>query len=169
MLPTLLWVVFFLTGIDVGLYDSFNRVANPKTAYAPPALFSFHLETKNLDLLEGGSNTVLISTKGDFVPEEVKIQYDHQTYFMQEVKKGVFSFTFTNLTKSLTFQCYSGEVYSEPYFLNVIKTPLIQNLEISLDYPAHTQIKDEIIQNTGNLTVPVGTKNKMERFYLSNR
>lgn len=160
MLPTLLWIVFFLTGIDVGLYDSFNRVTNPKTAYAPPALFSFHLETKNLDILEGGSNTVLISTKGDFVPEEVKIQYDHQTYFMQEVKKGVFSFTFTNLTKSLTFQCYSGEVSSEPYFLNVIKTPLIQNVEISLDYPAYTQIKDERIQNTGNLIVPVGTKIK---------
>jgi len=160
LFPILLWFIFFLTGIDTGLYNSLQRVANPKIVYTPPALFSFHMETKNLTVIEGSSHTVSISTKGGFIPKEVKIIYGEETYFMQETTKGVFSFTFTNVTTPLFFQCYSENIFSKTYALNLIKTPLIQNLDIDLDYPTYTKKKDEKIINTGNLIVPVGTKIK---------
>ena len=160
LFPILLWLIFFLTGIDTGLYNSLQRVANPKTAYTPPALFSFHMETNNLTVIEGSSHTVSVSTKGGFIPKEVKIVYGEETYFMQESTKGVFSFTFTNVTAPLFFQCYSAGVFSKTYALDLIKTPLIQNLDIDLDYPAYTKKKDEKIINTGNLIVPIGTKIK---------
>ena len=96
--PILLWFMFFLTGIDTGLYNSLHRVTNPKTTYIPPALFSFHMETKNLTVIEGGSHTVSLYTKGDFTPKEVKILYGEESYFMKEKAQGVFSFTFINVT-----------------------------------------------------------------------
>jgi hypothetical protein len=158
--PILLWFMFFLTGIDTGLYNSLHRVTNPKTTYIPPALFSFHMETKNLTVIEGGSHTVSLSTKGDFTPKEVKILYGEESYFMQETAQGVFSFTFINVTEPLFFQCYSGSVFSKQYPLIPIRTPLIQNLDIDLDYPAYTKIKSEKITKSGNLNIPVGTKIK---------
>jgi len=79
---------------------------------------------------------------------------------MQETAKGKFSFTFTNVRESLFFQFHSGNVFSKRYFLNLINTPLIKNLDIDVDYPAYTKKKDEKITNTGNLTVPVGSKIK---------
>ena len=160
MFPLLLWFVFLLTGIDVGLYKSLQRVANPKTVYTPPPLFSFQMETKNLNVIEGGSHTVFVSTKGEVIPKEVKIQLGEQSYYMQEITKGKFSFTFTNVRESLSFQFHSGNVFSKRHSLNLIKTPLIQNLDIDIDYPTYTKKKDEKITTTGNLTVPVGSKVK---------
>ena len=58
------------------------------------------------------------------------------------------------------FRCYSENIFSKKYALNFIKTPLIQNLDIDVDYPAYTKKIDEKITNTGNLVVPVGTKIK---------
>ena len=156
--PIFLWFVFFLTGIDVGLYNSFQRVANPITIYTPPPPFLFFLETQNLNAIEGKPFTVSLSTKGDYAPEVVKINYNQQEYFMMETTKGVFSFTFRNVTEPIVFWFQSEGVSSKLYSLNLIKTPLIQNLDIDLDYPSYTQKKDEKIINTGNLTVPVGTK-----------
>lgn len=158
LFPILLWFIFYLTGVDSGLYNSLQRVAHPKTTYTPPALFTFHMETKNLTVIEGSSHTVSISTKGGFIPKEVKIIYGDEAYFMQETAKGRFSFTFTNVTAPIFFQCYSENIFSKKYALNLIKTPLIQNLDIDLDYPAYTKKEDEKITNTGNLLVPVGTK-----------
>ena len=77
---------------------------------------------------------------------------------MQETAKGAFSFTFTNVVAPLGFQFQSGNVISELYSLELIKTPLIQNLVINLEYPGYTKKIDEKVENTGNLLVPEGTK-----------
>ena len=156
--PIFIWLLSSLSGIDVELYNSLTRVVNPKVVFVPPAPFSFHLATENLRVIEGGSYTVSLSTRGAAVPEEVKVLYNKQRYLMQETAKGVFSFTFTNVVAPIDFQFQSGSVISELYSLELIKTPLIQNLVINLEYPRYTKKKDKKVENTGNLLVPEGTK-----------
>ena len=58
----------------------------------------------------------------------------------------------------IDFYFESGVVSSPFYSINVIKTPLIKKVKIKLDYPYHTKKQDEIIENTGNLSLPEGTK-----------
>ena len=156
--PIFIWLLSSLSGIDVELYNSLTRVVNPKAVFVPPAPFSFHLATENLRVIEGDSYTVSLSTRGAVVPEEVKVLYNKQGYLMQETAKGVFSFTFTNVVAPLDFQFQSGSVISKLYSLELIKTPLIQNLVINLEYPGYTKKIDEKVENTGNLVVPEGTK-----------
>ena len=158
MFPIFIWFLSFLTGIDVELYNSLRRVVNPKVVFVPEAPFTFHITSGVLRVLEGGSHTVSISTKGPVVPEEVMVLYNKQAYFMQETAKGIFSFTFTNVVAPLDFQFQSAKIFSKKYSLDLIKTPLIQNLVIYLDYPRYTKKKDEKIENTGNLVAPEGTK-----------
>ena len=87
---------------------------------------------------------------GELVPQEAKIFYKGQTYFMQEKTNGVFVFTFTNVTNPIDFYVEANDVKSKTQRLSVIKTPTIQNIVLNLDYPAYTQKKDEVVTTQKN-------------------
>tara|TARA_R110000787_G_scaffold17133_5_gene54060 strand:+ start:5795 stop:9130 length:3336 start_codon:yes stop_codon:yes gene_type:complete len=158
LIPAVVWGLSLLSGTNSDLTNSLSRVVNYQAEYHPPAPFLFSLETKNLKVIEGNSFTINVTTKGDVVPEEVKVLYNNQEYFMQEKTTGVFFFTFTNVIQPIDFEFRSNEVGSQTHILQVIKTPTIQNIILDLEYPNYTRKKDETIDNTGNLLVPEGTK-----------
>lgn len=161
-IPLAIWLISLISGTSKDLTNSLNRVVNYQAEYTPPAPFEFILETTDLSVIQGKSFTLLLSTKGDFIPQEAKIFYNDQEYFLQEKSSGIFTFTFTNVTEPIDFYIKANEVVSYDYTLNVIKTPTIQNITLDLDYPGYTRRKDEKINNTGNILVPEGTKVEWE-------
>jgi hypothetical protein len=158
LLPAAFFSLSLINGLNLDFTQSFNRVVNYQSEFSPPAPFTLSLQTSSLDVVEGQSHKVLITSKGKIVPNEVKIVYNNQTYFTKNEGKGVFSFTFLNVINPIDFYFESGVVSSPFYSINVIKTPLIKKVKIKLDYPYHTKKQDEIIENTGNLSLPEGTK-----------
>lgn len=161
-IPIAIWLISLISGTSKDLTNSLNRVVNYQAEYTPPAPFEFVLETTELSVIQGKSFTLLLSTKGDFVPQEAKIFYNNQEYFLQEKSSGIFTFTFTNVNEPIDFYIKANEVVSFDYRLNVIKTPTIQNITLDLDYPGYTRKRDEKINNTGNILVPEGTKIEWE-------
>jgi len=161
-IPLAIWVISLISGTSKELTNSLTRVVNYQAEYTPPAPFEFILETTDLSVIQGKSFTLLLSTKGDFVPQEAKIFYNNQEYFMQERSSGIFTFTFTNVNEPINFYIKANEVTSFDYKLNVIKTPTIQNITLDLDYPSYTRRKDEKMNNSGNILVPEGTKIEWE-------
>jgi hypothetical protein len=157
-IPIVIWVISLVSGTSTELTQSLSRVVNYQTEYTPPAPFEFALETNELNVIQGNSFTLAATTIGELVPEEAKIFYNGQEYFMQERSNGVFVFTFTNVIEPVDFYIQANKVTSENYTLNVIKTPTIQNISLALDYPAYTRKQDEEMQNKGNILVPEGTK-----------
>ena len=147
-----------ISGTTKELTSSFERVVNHKLTYNPPAPFQFVLDTKDLSAIQGTSVTISVSTIGNLMPENAKIRYNNQEYFMRSIKKGGFEFTFTNVVEPINFRMYANEVTSKDYTLKVFKTPTIYQLFIALDYPHYTGKVDEKIDNKGNLLVPEGTK-----------
>ncbi|CAI8305387.1 MAG: Uncharacterised protein [Flavobacterium sp. SCGC AAA160-P02] len=158
LFPILLWAASFLTGTNKDLSSSFGRFVNHKTAFIPPAPFSFSLEKESLQVIQGNSRTITVTIIGDIVPEEVKIVYNNQTYFLQEESRRSFSFTFTNVLEPIRFHLVSGGVASQDYTLNVLKPPTIQNVLVDLKYPKYTKKKEEQGSGSGILIVPEGTK-----------
>jgi hypothetical protein len=158
LLPAAFFSLSLINGLNLDFTQSFNRVVNYQSEFSPPAPFTLSLQTSSLDVVEGQSHKVLITSKGKIVPNEVKIVYNNQTYFTKNEGKGVFSFTFLNVINPIDFYFESGDVSSPFYSINVIKTPRIKKVKINLDYPYHTKKQDEIIENTGNLSLPEGTK-----------
>ena len=158
LLPAAFFSLSLINGLNLDFTQSFNRVVNYQSEFSPPAPFTLSLQTSSLDVVEGQSHKVLITSKGKTVPNEVKIVYNNQTYFTKNEGKGVFSFTFLNVINPIDFYFESGVVSSPFYNINVIKTPRIKKVKIKLDYPYHTKKQDEIIENTGNLSLPEGTK-----------
>ena len=160
LIPALIWIISLVSGANNDLSNSFSRVVNYQAEYIPPAPFTFNLQTNSLQVIEGNSFIINVSTNGDVVPEEAKILYNNQEYFMQEKNKGVFFFIFTNVVEPIEFKFKSNKVESITHSLEVIKTPTIQNITVDLDYPNYTGKKDETIDNTGSILVPEGTNIK---------
>ncbi|MFY0602399.1 MAG: DUF4175 family protein [Flavobacteriaceae bacterium] len=158
LIPVMIWLVSLVSGTNKALSESFARVVDFNTEYLPPAPFSFVLTNSNLDVIQGKSLEVNFNTAGSFVPFETKIFFDNQQYFLKNKGQGQFSFTFSDIQKTISFYVSSNGVESKTYTVNVIKAPIIQNMTLDFEYPTYLKKKKEKIQNITNLTVPEGTR-----------
>ncbi|KAB1160435.1 DUF4175 family protein [Tenacibaculum aiptasiae] len=157
LIPLLIWGFTFLTGTTSKLSQSFNRMVNHSVAYTPPAPFYFNLTSKDLNVIKGKDITIYIQTTGEVIPQEAKIHFNNQQYYLENEGNGLFSYTFVEIQEAISFYTSANGIESNTFNLSVINTPSIQNISLNLKYPAYTKKKNETIENTGNINVPQGT------------
>ncbi|RKE98802.1 DUF4175 family protein [Ichthyenterobacterium magnum] len=157
-IPVAILLVSFLTGKINWFSDSYERVVNYQTAYEPPAPFEFFVTNNDLNAIENKDFKLKISTAGDIIPENAQIHYNGESYFLQQTAPGQFEYVFSQLKSAINFKLSANDVSSRDYKLSLINTPTLVNFEMALDYPSHTRKKDEVLQSTGNTTIPEGTK-----------
>ena len=158
IVPVLVYVISLFTISNGSLTESLERVVNHRTAYNPPAPFAFIIENKTLEVIQGKPITIVVKTVGNVSPSEAKILFNNQQYYLQNNEDASFSYTFSDVQKPISFYVKANGIQSQEYQINVIGTPTINNISLSLDYPYYTNRKDEVVQNTNNLVVPEGTK-----------
>ena len=158
IIPVLIYVISLLTVSNGSLTESLQRVVNHRTAYNPPAPFLFSLMNENLHVIQGKSIKIEVKTIGEVIPNEAKIVFDNQQYFIQNNGNASFSYTFSDVQESINFYVEANGIQSQDYQINIIGTPTINNISLDLSYPNYLGRKSERIQNSGNLTVPEGTK-----------
>ena len=156
-IPIFIWLITYITGNNIIFKDSLERVVNYQTAYEPPAPFKFLITNDKLIALEGKPFTINVVTKGDVVPENVKIHFNNTENYLKEKVLGKFSHTFSNIKNDLSFYIEANGIKSKEYQIQVVKTPNINQFEMYLNYPNYTLKSDEKIKNTGNAVVPEGT------------
>ncbi|MFM7894898.1 MAG: DUF4175 family protein [Flavobacterium sp.] len=157
IVPILLLILFFVTGNSEIISKSFTRVVNYETKFAPPAPFEFVVLNKSLTAQQNSDFVLQVKTQGKVMPENVAIQIGAEEYFLQNTKPGVFEYTFSKLSKDVTFSLQANGLNSKDYQINVVNVPTIANFEMVLQYPSYLGKKSEIIQGTGNAVVPEGT------------
>ena len=154
IIPVLLLILFFVTGNSAVISNSFDRVVNYETKYAPPAPFEFVILNKSLTAQQNADFVLQVKTQGKVMPENVSIQIGGETYFLQNAKPGVFEYTFTKVSKDVSFSLEANGLNSKSYIIDVVDVPTIANFEMVLNYPSYLGKKSEIIQGTGNAVVP---------------
>ena len=157
IIPVLLLILFFVTGNSAVISNSFDRVVNYETKYAPPAPFEFVILNKSLTAQQNADFVLQVKTQGKVMPENVSILIGGETYFLQNAKPGVFEYTFTKVSKDVSFSLEANGLNSKSYIIDVVDVPTIANFEMVLNYPSYLGKKSEIIQGTGNAVVPEGT------------
>jgi len=157
IVPILLLILFFVTGNSEIISNSFTRVVNYETKFAPPAPFEFVVLNKSLTAQQNSDFVLQVKTQGKVMPENVAIQIGDEEYFLQNTKPGVFEYTFSKVSKDVTFSLLANGLNSKEYQINVVDVPTIANFEMVLQYPSYLGKKSEIIQGTGNAVVPEGT------------
>ena len=158
IIPVFIWLLTLFTGNKGIFTQSLERGVNYKTAYVPPAPFSFSLENKNLKVIQGETLRVFFSIEGNTIPSEAILLFNQQQYFLNNFGNGKFEYTFSDVQESFSFYVEGNAVQSKIYDVTVIKTPKINNVEMQLDYPSYLKRENETINNSGNVTVPEGTK-----------
>lgn len=157
IVPILLLILFFVTGNSEVISKSFIRVVNYETKFAPPAPFEFVVLNKSLTAQQNSDFVLQVKTQGKVMPENIAIQIGDEEYFLQSTKPGVFEYTFSKLSKDVTFSLLANGLNSKEYQINVVDVPTIANFEMVLQYPSYLGKKAEVIQGTGNAVVPEGT------------
>ena len=157
IIPILLLILFFVTGNSEIISNSFARVVNYETKYAPPAPFEFVVLNKSLTAQQNSDFVLQVKTQGKVMPENIAIQIGDEEYFLQNTKPGVFEYTFSKLSNDVDFSLQANGLNSKDYQIKVVDVPTIANFEMVLQYPSYLGKKSETIQGTGNAVVPEGT------------
>lgn len=157
IIPILVYVISLFTVSKGLLTESLERVVHHRTAYYPPAPFSFFLMNQSLEVIQGKPVTIVVKTVGEVIPNEAKIIFNNQQYYLQNNSSASFSYTFPDVQEPINFYVEANGIQSEEYQINVIGTPTINNVSLELNYPNYLGRNSETIQNSGNLTVPEGT------------
>lgn len=157
LIPFVIWLMVFITGNSAIFTDSFSRVVHYNKVYLPPAPFSFAILNDSLSAVEGESFMLQVEIVGNSIPENVKINFSNESYYMESNALGKFAYFFSRVQKPTKFYLEANGVTSEIYLINSIATPIINSLKMVLQYPVYTGKRNEVVQNTGNTSVPQGT------------
>ena len=166
-IPVVILLVSYVSGKINWFSDSYERVVNYQTAYEPPAPFQFFVLNESLEAIEGKDFKLNVSTAGDVIPENAQIQFNGQSFYLQQLAPGEFQYTFSLPKESIDFTLSANDVNSKTYKLNVVNTPNLVNFEMVLDYPSYTRKHDEVLKSTGSAIVPEGTKVTWKAFTKS--
>ncbi|UAM97695.1 DUF4175 family protein [Polaribacter litorisediminis] len=157
IIPIFVYVISLFTVSKDLLTESLQRVVHHRTAYYPPAPFSFSLMNQSLEVIQGKPVTIVVKTVGEVIPNEARIIFNNQQYYLQNNGSASFSYTFPDVQEPINFYVEANGIQSEEYQINVIGTPTINKVSLELNYPNYLGRNSETIQNSGNLTVPEGT------------
>jgi hypothetical protein len=157
-LPPFLMLLFILFSAPSIIKDSTTRIIDNNTEYIRDAPFIFNIENSLLEVIQFQDYTISVSTEGSVMPAEAFVLLDGFQYKMVKNEDDNFEYTFRNVQKETEFRIQSGKVSSKSYTLRVLEKPNLTDFNLELNYPAYTGRKDEILQNTGDITVPEGTR-----------
>ena len=158
--PIMIFLIFFISGNQHIITESSARIIDYNTKYIPPAPFSFNVENLGLDVKQHEDFLLNLKIIGEKVPSEVSIEIANNNSSFTLKKEGVddYSFLFKNVNEDYRFRFYAEGYYSEYYNLNCLLTPDIIGLNIEAQYPAYTNLQNEIFPNHyEDLVVPEGS------------
>ncbi|HHB52279.1 MAG TPA: hypothetical protein ENK75_04460, partial [Saprospiraceae bacterium] len=156
LLPILLIIILLFSFKPALLSESSKRIINYNQTCIPQAPFEFNLVSPST-IKEGDSYTLQIKLTGDEIPQEVKIKSNLGTYNLKKESNVLFTYTFANVKENLIFTCQSNEFTSQQFTVDVLKKPIIEDITLQLNYPKHTGLANEKLNNIGDVSVPEGT------------
>ncbi len=139
-------------------FESTARIVNHSNFYQQPAPFSFLLLNDTLTAKKGDDFTVKVQMEGEYIPDNVNITYGSNTFAMHKKNKTTFEYNFRNLNNSLDFKLAAEEFSTKNYTIKVLPSPTVIHFSLFADVPDYTGEPDKTYKNTGDLTVPYGTK-----------
>ena len=158
LIPVLIFLAISFSKSSDFFGSSATRVLNYSTEYTPPAPFNFILLNEETHVIEGTNIEIRTQVEGSEIPEEVILKLNDVTYFMKNRGGGVFSYTLEQPKETLNFSFSGNGFKSSGYTFPLIHTPVISSFSLNLKYPAYLKKENQVIENSGSVTIPEGTE-----------
>ncbi|MFW5759746.1 MAG: DUF4175 family protein [Cyclobacteriaceae bacterium] len=155
-LPVSLLILVLLLVSPQLFTESTHRLIHYKQEFVPEAPFTFKLQNNSLQAFRSEDFIVNLALQGEVIPENVYINTGDRRIKLQN-ENGSYTYTFTKVQKSETFNFEAAGFYSQNYQLDLVNRPNIKNFTAFLSYPAYLKKTDERLSNIGNMQVPEGT------------
>ncbi len=150
LLVLLLFVPQFLT-------ESTERIIKYNKEFSPAFYFTIEPVEEQPIAFKNEDYTVQFEIEGNLIPESIYLRVQNRKIKLENTSQQI-SYTFKKVQHDFTYQLEAGAYTSENYKVKVHERPDIKNFTVQLYYPDYTQRNDETINNSGNLTIPEGTK-----------
>jgi hypothetical protein len=157
-LPPVFILLFILFSAPSIITDSTRRLVKHSTYYEKEAPFQFTIQNKDLKAVQQEDFELQVKLVGNEVPDNIYVSLEGNEYKLNKENTIEFSYLFKNLQKSTHFKLTADGYQSKEYELAVMPNPILLNFSIALNYPKYLGKHDEVIKNTGDLLIPVGTK-----------
>jgi Mg2+ and Co2+ transporter CorA len=120
-------------------------------------VLNFELLNQSLSVENGKDFLLKVKVSGDFFPSDLKINVSGNSFFMNKQSKNEFEYEFKSLNNSLAFYFSTGDYASQTFRLEVLPTPLVNKMNISVVPPSYTGEEPRLLSNAGDLTVLSGS------------
>lgn len=155
--PLIVIAVIFLTNASL-ITESTKRLVRHGEYFEQEMPFKISIVNTKLEAAESEDFKLDIKLTGTEIPETVTILIGDNEYKLNRESTVNFSHLFRNVQKTQEFRLSADGFTSAPYTLNVLANPIVLNFDVELIYPAYTGRKNEVLRNTGDLSVPAGTR-----------
>lgn len=158
LLPPILAIllIFFLSPKLVS--EPTRRILNFNKSYFKPLPYRILLLTKELKAIHNENFKINIKVLGEETPKEVYLVTGGNKFKLHWEGGDDYSFLFKVVQRDTEFRLEAGKLVTEPYTLRVFPRPTILEFKIALKYPEYTHRLEETVSNTGDISVPAGTK-----------
>src|SRR2546428_1601428 len=139
------------------LKEGTTRLVNYNKTFERKAPFQFNVSNKKLKAFQNDDFTLELKMSGEEIPQDIYLIEGENRYKLDKVNIVTFKYLFKNLQKSQTFQLFADGFYSKEFTLEVLPNPTLVNFQVMLIYPGYIKKKNEVVNNTGDLSIPAGT------------
>jgi len=143
------------------LFQGTNRLIKHDIYFEKEAPFNFNIKNKNFNIQQGDNFKVELLISGEYIPNSVFIFVGDNKFKMnidENGGKNKFHYTIRNINNSINIRFFADSYISQAYKINVLPSPVLQNFTVTFIPPAYTGYKKKTFSNTGDFTVPEGTK-----------
>ncbi len=153
----LLIFIFILIFSPAFVSESAKRLINYDKAFKVPAPFNFIIKNDSLRTSQYQDFTLQVQVDGQKLPNDVYLVSNGQKYRLDKVSKTEFAYVFKNLQSNTTFYLEALGFEDATRTIEVFAKPVMVSYSATFNYPAYLGLKNETVQNPGDITIPAGT------------
>ncbi len=154
-------VIFLLAALVISpsfIIAPSKRIIYHNEVFERPAPFTIKVLNDKLQAVQQDDFTVKIKIEGDEIPAQLFLQSNQANYRMVKESNVLYSYTFRNLQQNTPFVITADQYNSKEYTIKILPKPIILSFDVLAEYPAYLGRKSETMSNTGDLTIPAGTR-----------
>lgn len=167
--PPLLVILLILLISPAFITDPSSRLVNHSIHFEKPLPYQLVILNQKMVVLQHDDFKLTVKADGEEIPSKIRISDGRFTYTMSETRPGIYEYTFKDVNQDVHFLLLTEDFKSSSYHLKVLAKPIIFSFDIVLDYPSYLNRKDDVVENSGDILVPEGTKLKWNIFTKDTR
>lgn len=137
---------------------SSGRLIAHNKEFTPSAPYSLSIVNNELIAYKNEDYLLKVTASGKEVPSRLLIVVEGEEYLMKQTSIGHYQYSFKNLQSSSRFYLTDGQFDSPDHQITVLTPPALLDFEIEARYPSYVKKTNELFKNSGDLTIPEGTK-----------